>query len=259
MRVKVFLLAALVMALLPASAAADYPHVVAPGETLTSVAATDGLSVEAIAEANSMSPESELITGQILYIPPRSIGSATPTETTAEATVTEATADGAVSDTGETAATERPATSAEPTGESTYGAPQPTAEFASSGEIAELAEEYGVPASLAEAIAWQESGWNNDEVSGIGAVGVMQIVPDTWDWIDRYLTPSEPLGTDSVSENVRGGVLLLHELLEQTGNDVELAVAGYYQGIASVEARGMYPDTQHYVADVLALQQRFAG
>ncbi len=129
----------------------------------------------------------------------------------------------------------------------------------SSGDIAAIAAENGVPASLAEAIAWQESGWNNDEVSGIGAVGVMQIVPSTWTWIDQYLTPSVPLGTASAAENIRAGVLLLHELLAVTGDDYAMAIAGYYQGLASVKAHGMYPDTRQYVDDVLALQQRFGA
>ncbi len=250
MRVRVFLLAALVMALLPASAAADYPHVVEPGETLTSVAATDGLSVEAIADANGISSEAPLVAGQILYIPPQSAGLATP----APSQTADDTADQANGTTGEATT---PTSQASYTTEAT--SPQPTAEFASAAEITYVADEYGVPASLAEAVAWQESGWNNDEVSGIGAVGVMQIVPATWDWIDRYLTPSAPLGTASASENVRAGVLLLQQLLAETGDNASLAVAGYYQGIASVEAYGMYPDTQQYVADVLALQQRFGG
>ena len=67
------------------------------------------------------------------------------------------------------------------------------------------------------------------------------------------------MGTASAAENIRAGVLLLHELLGVTGDDDAMAVAGYYQGLASVKAHGMYPDTQRYVADVLALQQRFGG
>ncbi len=258
MRIRAILIAALVLGLLPASAAADYPHVVAPGETLTSVAATDGLSIEAIAEANNISADTELIAGQLLYIPPRTLESSAATGTVAETTnatssgSTESSTAGASATAGSTASTEQASYGS-------AGTPQPTAEFASSSEIALVAEQYGVPASLAEAVAWQESGWNNDEVSGVGAVGIMQIVPGTWDWIDRYLTPSAPLGTESASENIRAGVLMLHELLAETGGDESLAVAGYYQGIASVEAQGMYPDTQHYVADVLALQQRFGG
>ena len=65
------LLAVLVMCVLPASAAADYSHVVQRGETLTSVAAVDGLSIEAIAQANGISPQAELVAGQILLIPPQ--------------------------------------------------------------------------------------------------------------------------------------------------------------------------------------------
>ncbi len=87
----------------------------------------------------------------------------------------------------------------------------------------------------------------------------MQIIPTTWDWIDTYLTPANPLSTTSALANVRGGVLLLHQLLQETGGDEQLAVAGYYQGLASVRARGMYADTQQYVADVMALAQRFGG
>jgi len=52
---------------------------------------------------------------------------------------------------------------------------------------------------------------------------------------------------------------LLHELLAVTGDDYAMAIAGYFQGLASVKAHGMYPDTRLYVDDVLALQQRFGG
>jgi soluble lytic murein transglycosylase-like protein len=129
----------------------------------------------------------------------------------------------------------------------------------SAGEIASIADADGVPPGLAEGVAWQESGWNNDVVSGIGAVGVMQIVPSTWAWINQYLTPSEPLQPASAAENVRAGVLLLHDLLVVTDDNEPLAVASYYQGLASVRAHGMYRDTKQYVADVLALAGRFGG
>ncbi len=66
---------ALITLLFPAVASANYPHVVQPGETLTSVAATDGLSVEAIAAANGISAQAQLVTGRVLWIPPRSLAS----------------------------------------------------------------------------------------------------------------------------------------------------------------------------------------
>jgi soluble lytic murein transglycosylase-like protein len=276
MRVRAFLLAVLVLALSPVAASADYAHVVQRGETLTSVAAVDGLSIEAIANANRISPTAQLIAGQTLWIPPRtadqSATGSTATGSTAtgstttggtdsdedadvDQTTTSATSTAAVATTQATT-TAQTATTGSHTVTATAG-PVPTAERVSSGEIAGVAGANAVPAALAEAIAWQESGWNNDEVSAVGAVGVMQIVPTTWVWIDRYLTPTDPLQTASAADNIRAGVLLLRQLLSLTGGNEQLAVAGYFQGLASIKRYGMYPSTRRYVANVMALAARF--
>ena len=87
----------------------------------------------------------------------------------------------------------------------------------------------------------------------------MQILPGTWDWIQRTLTAGTPLDPASAVDNVRGGVLLLHSLLSATGGDPGQTAAGYYQGLQSVQQNGLFPDTQQYVANVLALQHRFGG
>jgi len=239
-RAALVALVAVVLVALPATASANYPHVVQRGETLTSVAAVDGLSVRAIAAANRISVNAQLVVGQVLWIPPRVVSRSTAVATTQRSTHSPAHS---------TASTAAPESSG----------PYATDEHASAGEIAYIANANGVPASFAEAIAWQESGWNNAEVSDVGAVGVMQIVPSTWRWIDRYLTPSDPLAPASAAENIRGGVLLLHELLAATGDNYALTAAGYYQGLRSVKLHGMYRSTRRYVADVLALQLRLAG
>ena len=122
-----------------------------------------------------------------------------------------------------------------------------------------IAAENGVPPSLAEAIAEQESGFNNGVVSSADARGVMQILPGTWNWIDSELAGSEHLAPASATSNVRAGVLLLHSLLSETGGDPGLAAAGYYQGLSSVLRNGEEPETEQYVASVLALQRRFGG
>jgi N-acetylmuramoyl-L-alanine amidase len=256
---------------LPAAAAADVPHVVLPGETLTSVAKTDGLTIAAIAAANDISPNAELIVGEVLQIPAQTavtqataatgtagghsyrLASATITTTSATTVTTPARSTTAAATTTSRTAAPKAAVS------STSAVPLPTAQYVSAAEIAQIADADGVPAGLAEGIAWQESGWDNDVVSGIGAVGVMQIVPSTWTWIDDYLTPSDPLAPASALENVRGGVLLLHDLLGLTDGNESLAIASYYQGLASVREHGMYADTKQYVADVLALSERFSG
>ena len=285
MRVRCFLLAVLVSALFPAAASANYAHVVQAGETLTSVAAVDGLSIEAVARANGISPQAQLITGQTLWIPPRDAANAalgaptlsgaansteSPTGSPSSATTRSPTGlahdadddgdtDGVGTGTGTTSTTQvttSATTRPTPVISSTAG-PVPTRERVDSTEIAGVANAHGVPAALAEAIAWQESGWNNDEVSSVGAVGVMQIVPSTWFWIDRYLTPGNPLGTASAAENIRAGTLLLRQLLAVTGGNEQLAVAGYFQGLASVGRSGMFASTKQYVSDVMALSRRF--
>jgi soluble lytic murein transglycosylase-like protein len=135
---------------------------------------------------------------------------------------------------------------------------QPTGETVSPAAVGAVAASHGVSPSLAEAIADQESGFNNAEVSPTGAVGVMQIEPGTWDYLHTQLgVPA--LEPASASDNVLGGVLLLHWLLGQTGGDPQLAAAGYYQGLGSVQAHGMYASTRQYVANVTALQARFGG
>jgi hypothetical protein len=53
--------------------------------------------------------------------------------------------------------------------------------------------------------------------------------------------------------------MYLARLLRETNGDVRLAAAGYYQGLSSVRARGMFDDTRKYVDNVLALRARFGG
>jgi soluble lytic murein transglycosylase-like protein len=105
---------------------------------------------------------------------------------------------------------------------------------------------YGVDARLARATAWMESGFQQDVVSNVGAVGVMQLLPGTWQWVDQIL-----LGTTTprtYDGNVRAGVRYLRWLLDQFGGDTRLALAGYYQGAQAVRERGLFDDTKRYVA-----------
>lgn len=121
--------------------------------------------------------------------------------------------------------------------------------------IVAAAHRYGVDPALALAISWQESGWNQDVVSPTGAVGAMQVEPYTGAFIGQYLLHRQ-LDLASASDNIDAGVALLSVLTREA--TTRLAVAGYYQGLASVRHSGMLPATRQYVADVLALQRRFA-
>ena len=211
-------------------------YVVQPGDTLTAIASRAGVSTASLAAANGLDPNGVLVSGTVLHL------SGSPA---------------AASSTGSAASSQPVGTAAEGT---PTDPPYPTPERVTAPQVGSIAAANGVPASLADAIAWQESGFNNDLVSSADARGVMQILPGTWQWIQNTLdTGGPPLAPASAADNVRGGVLMLHSLLGATGGDPAMAAAGYYQGLPSVQQHGMYPDTQRYVQNVLSLARQFGG
>ncbi|HEV7209868.1 MAG TPA: LysM peptidoglycan-binding domain-containing protein [Mycobacteriales bacterium] len=119
--------------------------------------------------------------------------------------------------------------------------------------IAAEAGRQGVDPSLALAVADQESGFSQRMVSGTDAVGVMQLEPYTSSWLAAYTGTT--LDRYNVADNIRGGVTLLRLLSAQAS--VSDTIASYYQGLASVRARGMFSDTRSYVQSVTALQRQF--
>ena len=110
---------------------------------------------------------------------------------------------------------------------------------------------YGVDPSLARALAWMESGFQQDVVSSVGAIGVMQLLPETWEFVDVVL-----LGTRTPRNyqgNVRAGVRYLRWQLNEFNGNRRLALAGWYQGARAVRERGLFDDTKEFVRIVLAL------
>jgi peptidoglycan hydrolase-like protein with peptidoglycan-binding domain len=113
---------------------------------------------------------------------------------------------------------------------------------------------YGVDLHLVRGLAWQESGYQQSVVSKQGAVGVMQITPETWAYVETFVVGHRV--SDGVEGNVQIGVAYLHYLLQMFGGNTPKAVAAYYQGPASVSVYGISDASQVYVNDVLALAQR---
>src|SRR5512145_2234174 len=110
---------------------------------------------------------------------------------------------------------------------------------------------YGVDPALARALAWMESGWQQDVVSSVGALGVMQLLPETWEFVDVVL-----LGDSTARNyqgNVRAGVRYLRWQLDEFRGDRRLALAGWYQGARAVREIGLYDDTKLFVRVVLML------
>ncbi len=118
--------------------------------------------------------------------------------------------------------------------------------------VSRMAHLYKVPRTLALAIAWQESGWQQRRVSRAGAIGVMQVMPDTGRWMRWYA--GRPLRLRDVHDNVQAGVLTLRILRAWTRHDNN-AIAAYYQGLGAVRRHGYFRDTKHYVRSVRAHQR----
>ena len=199
------------------------------GDSLSAIAARAGVPAAQIAAMNGLSLAGPLLAGTVIKLP-----TGAPQLSTGP----------------EGAAAAAPVVPSAP--------PYPAPVRLDAGTVGSIAAANGVPSSLAAAIAWQESGFNNGMVSKANARGVMQIMPGTWQWVQQNLT-TQRLDPNSASDNVRAGSLYLHRLLSATGGNEAQAVAGYYQGLDSVRRIGMFQDTQQYVANVLSLQHRFGG
>jgi soluble lytic murein transglycosylase-like protein len=116
------------------------------------------------------------------------------------------------------------------------------------------AAHFGVDPSLARALAWMESGYQNDVVSSVGAQGIMQLLPSTWKYVETVLIGHRVPHT--AEGNVEVGVTLLHHLLGVFGGDERRALAAWYQGERSVRQVGVYKVSRVFVADVEALKAR---
>ncbi len=113
-------------------------------------------------------------------------------------------------------------------------------------KIIELAERFDLSPSLLEAVVWQESRWNENAVSPVGAQGLAQLMPGT----ARYLgvNPRDPFA------NLEGGARYLREQLDRFDGDLEKALAAYNAGPGRVERAGGVPnirETRQYVAAIL--------
>jgi len=213
-------------------------HTVVAGDTVWALARTYGTTVAAISTANGLNAAAAIRIGQVL--------------TLAGAT---AAPSGLVGDT--FAGRTYPA-------ETVGAANQNKATLLAAGvpstsdmqaRVAATARDMGVDAALAQAVAYQESGFNHASVSPANAIGTMQVIPTSGEWasdlVGRELNLLDP------NDNVVAGVAILRKLVA-TSADLPTAIAGYYQGQRSVRENGMFADTRRYVANVQTLMSRFA-
>lgn len=120
--------------------------------------------------------------------------------------------------------------------------------------IQDASARHFVSASLVEAVAWQESRFNQAAVSPKGARGVMQLMPGT----------ARTLGVDSsdARANIEGGVMYLAQMLRRFEGDIPRALAAYNAGPEAVQRYGgvpPYAETQAYVRAILGRLSTVGG
>lgn len=117
------------------------------------------------------------------------------------------------------------------------------------GFVKAAATKHGVDADLLDAVIRVESAYNPNAVSSKGAVGLMQLMPET---AKRYGVKNRR----DPEENIHGGADYLSDLLDLFKSDIKLALAAYNAGEGAVQNYGNqippYRETQKYVSRVLS-------
>ncbi|MDQ0864325.1 lytic transglycosylase domain-containing protein [Arthrobacter globiformis] len=219
-------------------------YVIKSGDTLSGIAARHGVKLADILSANRLKVTSIIYPGQKLAIPGK-------------------------------AAAVQPASSVTPLVPSSFlGYTYPAAVVSSANKnkallnaspvpslaqmqsiVADTARRMGVDPALAQAFAYQESGFNQRAVSPANAIGTMQVIPSSGEWasdlVGRKLNLLDPY------DNATAGIAIIRQLI-RTSKNLDYAIAGYYQGQYSVNKHGMFTDTKHYVAAIKAHRKNFS-
>ena len=121
--------------------------------------------------------------------------------------------------------------------------------------IEKYAQKNNLDPDFIKAVVKQESGFNPDAKSKCGAMGLMQLMPQT----------AKGLGVVDAfdpEQNIEGGVKYLKSMLNRFNNDPKLALAAYNAGPAAVQKYGdipPYKETQNYVKNILASYEAIKG
>ena len=278
----------------PAARARDASHTVRRGEHLTGIARSYGVSVRAIVTANRIANPSRIYAGQRIVIPATTTAAAKPKPSRSSAPKATSTARrshtvqrgehltgiarrygvklsdiaaaNGIANPSRIYAGQRlviPGTGAAPAPSRKASVPRSVAAVMKQRDdmrrlIVAEARRYDVPASLALAVAWQESGWRQNVVSHAGAIGVMQLLPATGEWVGTSML-GQRVDLRSARDNVRAGVRLLDHYLARYDGNVDLVLAAYYQGQTAADRHGVYPVSRPYVASIRALVRMLGG
>nr|WP_257795085.1 MULTISPECIES: lytic transglycosylase domain-containing protein [unclassified Arthrobacter] len=222
-------------------------YTVAAGDTLSAIAAKHGVSLSGIMAANGLSQTSVIRPGQKITVDGSTVS------VTASAPVAAAPTDLVPNTFLHYTYPEHTVAGANLNKQTLNSLPVP--DRAQMQQIvADTAAQMGVDPALAQAFAFQESGFDQRAVSPANAIGTMQVIPSSGEWasqlVGRQLNLLDPY------DNATAGVAIISALI-RSSDSLETAIASYYQGQYSVTTHGMFADTRNYVSSVLAHRASF--
>ncbi|MBG6181521.1 LysM peptidoglycan-binding domain-containing protein [Arthrobacter sp. CAN_A1] len=231
----------------PASNGGSYT--IKGGDTLGAIAAQHNVSLSALVKANDLTASTMIHPGDKLTLP----GKAAPAAEPAPAVAEDAQTDLVPSTFLHYTYPQHVVSEANRNKHLLNSLPVPGND-AMKSIVADTARSMGVDPSLALAVSYQESGFNQRAVSPANAIGAMQVIPMSGEWasdlVGRQLNLLDP------HDNATAGVAILQSLI-RTSDTLDEAIASYYQGQYSVTTHGMFSDTKDYVAAITAHQATF--
>lgn len=246
------------------AAMASEGHRVRPGETLSGIARRYGTTVRALARANRLSDPNLIVAGTRLRIPGRGGSSR---ELTTHAIRAGETLSGIAARYNTTvAALARRNHISNPNlivagtklkiPASSPSSPIPEAASRDRivGSLESQSRAHGLDPSLVKGVAWHESGWHQNAISSAGAIGVMQVMPDTAVYVNEVLGGGR-LDVRKADDNVHLGVMYLRHMVSEMGSERK-ALAAYYSGPGNVRHK-LNKGQRAYVRSVEANKRRF--
>ncbi len=122
-------------------------------------------------------------------------------------------------------------------------------------QIRKISRRYGLDYRLVKALIRVESKFKQNAVSAKGAMGLMQLMPET----AKHFGVADPFDP---KENIDGGVRYLKSLLKLFNNNLILALAAYNAGPAAVKHYGGVPpfvETKTYLKKVMQFYCNYKG
>jgi soluble lytic murein transglycosylase len=104
--------------------------------------------------------------------------------------------------------------------------------------VEQSANEHELDKFLIYAIIKTESGFNHEAVSELGARGLMQIMPDAFEWIKNYRLFEDDITYDDMfnpQDNIRYGTYFISHNMERYEGNINNSLAAYHAGISAVD------------------------